>query len=92
MIDQQGRLFYIPWPWNTFWQLLLSRVRCCCRHCWTALSSARSLRQNRCASRLHACCSWGEPMCPWAQDDDVPISNATAASISWRIDLLPRSV
>ena len=24
---------YIPWLWNTFWQLLLSFVRFCCKHC-----------------------------------------------------------
>src|ERR1700722_4428055 len=23
---------YIPWLWNTFWQLLLSFVRFCCKH------------------------------------------------------------
>ena len=26
-------LDYIPWLWNTFWQLLLSFVRFCCKHC-----------------------------------------------------------
>jgi hypothetical protein len=24
---------YIPWLWNTFWQLLLSFVRFPCKHC-----------------------------------------------------------
>ena len=27
------RSFYIPWLWNTFWQLLLSFVRFSCKHC-----------------------------------------------------------
>ena len=26
-------LVYIPWLWSTFWQLLLSFMRFCCKHC-----------------------------------------------------------
>jgi hypothetical protein len=55
---------YIPWLWNTLWQLLLSLVRFCCKHCCTALSSPNCLRQKRCASRVHACCSCGVPIWP----------------------------
>src|SRR6202043_206926 len=53
---------HMPWLANTFWQLLLSLVLFCCKHCWTAPSSPNCCRQKRCASRLQACCSCGVPM------------------------------
>ncbi len=56
---------HIPWLSKTLLQLELKWARRIWRHCCTALSSPRSLRQNRDASREHAACSCCVPAC-WA--------------------------
>src|ERR1700751_3666213 len=76
---------YMPWLPNTFWHALLSLALFCCRHCWTAESSANCCRQKRDASRLHASCSWGEPMCPCANEDEMPDSRISTAGAKYRI-------
>src|SRR5882757_3125594 len=55
---------YMPWLAKTFLQGALSLARCCCRHCWTAVSSPSCFRQKREASREQACCSCGVPGWP----------------------------
>ena len=32
-VKRQNKEPHMPWPANTFWQLLLSRVLFCCKHC-----------------------------------------------------------
>ena len=75
----------MPWLANTFWQLLLSLVLFCCKHCRTAPSSPNCFRHKRCASRLQACCSWGVPMWPCANDNEVSANKITRASTDERI-------
>src|SRR3981189_1991409 len=55
---------YMPWLAKTFLQGALSLARCCCRHCWTAVSSPSCFRQKREASREQDCCSCGVPGWP----------------------------
>ncbi len=72
---------YIPWLSKTFLHLRLRLARRISRHCCTALSSPRSLRQKRDASREHAACSCLVPKC-WASADALPTSETTRQAIT----------
>src|ERR1700716_2456354 len=75
---------YMPWLAKTFLQGALSLARCCCRHCWTAVSSFSCFRQKREASREQACCSCGVPRwlpCADAKDKPDHINKSVNANL-----------
>src|ERR1700753_3368382 len=80
---------HIPWLSKTLLQDELRLARFACRHCCTALSSPRFLRQKRWASREQAACSCLLPIC-WACALAVaPITTAKPkATVNVRMNVL----
>ena len=47
------------------------------------------MRQKRCASRVHACCSCGVPRWPWATENEVPVNRTMVTKTTRRMSASP---